>query len=170
MPHPPVLSSISWTTHLFQGPFPTDRLVPYVASDSFQMGTGGGLLKGPAQPPIPSALRLADSVPLALQSKGLLTSQLPSQPPWAPRTLCLPPGSGLGVSYPTRPVALNLCSRQSLPAVTTSSLFKAPLKHVLCREPPSPALARHIAQDTVQACAPEVGQEFKPHPSLYAAS
>lgn len=35
MPLPPALSSISWTTHLFQGPFLTDRLVPSMASDSF---------------------------------------------------------------------------------------------------------------------------------------
>lgn len=80
MPLPPVLSSISWTIHLFQGPFPTDRLVPSVASDSFQMGTGGGPLKGPVQPLTPSAPRLADSGSLALQSKGLPILLLPHQP------------------------------------------------------------------------------------------
>lgn len=50
MPLTTPLPSISWKTHQFQGPFPTDRLVPSVASDAFQMGTDSNPLKGPAQP------------------------------------------------------------------------------------------------------------------------
>lgn len=126
---PPAVSSISWTTHLPQGPFPTDRLVPTVASNSFQIGTGRGPLKALLSPHTssPQAGWFRAPRPTA---QGPLTTLLPTQPLWAPRILGLQSGPSHGAPSPTAPGPPHPChaspkARHALPPGTLSSLHKA---------------------------------------------